>query len=324
MGEKRIELFSRRAIKLIDKEGKQLPFSPKNEYTFFMTRDWYKKTVSLTHRRLCTYILVGFFIGLSCGVLSSISRVPPQKISTAPSQKIAIPISPTQEISPSPTYIPKSAPKTESDIQWKTYNFTTENKEIAFSFRFPDPGDYCNGCFDGWGVPSSNVSGQWITGGYYKEQMDRKWDMTVGIYYPETSKSLWPSGAELDAVDTTMIESLKKLAVGQSTEVKNRYNTSPIRGTRLADKTIMEQPTKLYAVTEDKNAYTYAFIEYPQYTVIFTYSYDASYPIYNVANRILDSFSEKLVDAPNFGELLSNYINRKNGEHPSLVYNQYP
>jgi len=208
------------------------------------------------------------------------------------------------------------APKNSQSIIWDTSNFTTKNKKIAFSFQFPDVGNYCNGCFDGWGAPTINFTGEWITGSYYKDDYERKWSLQVGAYLPNVKKT---SDDQLfnDSI-SDRINKMKSLKIREKLTQKNIY-TADSTITRINDVEVLGAKRKQYEINNTEGKSNYVIIELPEFTIVVSYNYYNN-AVYDVLPKILNSFSLKLYDIPTAGESLKNYNNRPDMTNPKIEY----
>lgn len=204
------------------------------------------------------------------------------------------------QATPIPTIKPLVLPKSSSEIVWLTYNYVVD-KDAAFSFKFPDVGDYCNGCFDGWpyNTGKSNVGGVWITGSYYRDSENRDWSLTVGNYYPNLKEN------DVEFINKEipkMISDLSPLNIGESVDI-SYVHSETVRATRGQDVRVMNKLAQEYFINDKKHFLV--LIKEPKYTTIITYEYTS--PIYDVFDKILSSFSPDLVESPRSGMTFQEY-----------------
>lgn len=204
------------------------------------------------------------------------------------------------QTTPIPTIKPLVPPKSSSEIVWLTHNYVVDKNE-AFSFKFPDVGDYCNGCFDGWpyNTGKSNVGGIWITGSYYQDSQNRDWSLTVGNYYPNLKES---ETEFFNKEIPKMISDLSPLSVGESADI-SYVHSETVRATRMPDVQVMSKQAQEYLINDKKHFLV--LLKEPTYTTIITYEYTS--PIYDVFDKILSSFSPELVESPRSGMTLKEY-----------------
>lgn len=192
------------------------------------------------------------------------------------------------------------------EIQWKAYNYVGSiDPAIRYSFLFPYPGPYCEGCFDGWPYNNmpANVEGIWITGGYFdqptKSAPDRAWSLTSGIVYmkdPETKN------AELNTYLPSMIKDMLNTPIGGTAKITDSYNSYgklAYKAKHIKDMSVDENTFSIYETT-DENAQYYALLNKGDYVVVFSYTFDK--PLYDVFEKILDTFEFKLVRNAAYGE----------------------
>lgn len=209
-------------------------------------------------------------------------------------------------ISPTITYL--KAPKSSNEIRWKTYNFTNEDKKVAFAFQYPEVGDLCNGCFDGAGM-ATNYFGTWITGGYYKESSAGTWSLMVNVYLPNAAKM---KDRYFDEEIGGRVAKFKSIRIGehfQETDGGGLVSTT----TRMNDMVTMKGTYARHfrTIGQGTRIGEMAIIELPDYTVVLSYSHVS--PIYDVFEKIILSFSPDLYATPNKGETLEHYNKRLDG-----------
>ncbi len=199
-------------------------------------------------------------------------------------------------------------PKTKQEILWRTFNFTTVNKKVAFSIKFPDTGNYCEGCFDGWPYNNApnNVYGEWITGSYFQNDLDRKWSLTIGVLFQNITKDTKTAVGEYDPNIPTMVAAMQNLKSGERGTSPDRYGKT-ITITRQPDKQYGGSVWNYYISSDSEQKY-YALNQQGENTIIISYSFND--PVYNVFDDILQSFSTTLIQNPDQGEPASSFNSR--------------
>ncbi len=226
---------------------------------------------------------------------------------------------------PTPPLAFLKPPKTTAQIGWDTYNgvfyknvtYDKQSDLFAFSLKFPDPGDLCNGCIDGWPYNAApiNVNGTQISGGNFNERNAGAWNLVIGRFYPNIQQENSISNALYDKGYAKFFAALESMSVNSSGSIPFEIpgpfeapsNVETFRATRLENTQVLGQPAKQFILIDKNNIRRqYALVNFPSFTLVIIYSY--SDPVYNVFDKILSSFSYELFQKPSFGPTVSDYL----------------